>query len=112
MSCQRRLADVCCIAQKPAGSREITTPPRQQTRQKIRFEVARVVFQHPSQIFSSIHEILKFVVELTKKDSYFAVLRVSCKRPLQSFETLAVILLDEILAALFDKFGKAALVLA
>src|SRR4026208_1037163 len=112
MGRQRCLADICRIAKKPACSREVATSPRQQTGQKIRFEVVRIVFQHPSQVFSGIREILKLVVKLAKKDSHFAVLRFSRKSPLQSFEAPAVILLDEVLAALFDKLGEATLVLA
>ena len=77
----RRLADVCRLPRNRRGSREITAPPRQQTCQKIRFEVVRVVFQHPSQVFSGIREVLKLVIKLAKKDSHFAVLRVSREKP-------------------------------
>src|SRR5262245_41977474 len=112
MGCQRRLADVRRIAQKPARSGEIAASPRQQTGQKIRFEVMRIVFQHPSQIFPRVREILKLVVELAKKDSHFAILRVGRKSPFQSFEAPVVILLNEALAALFDELREAAFVLS
>src|SRR5690349_13452840 len=88
---QRRLADIGRIPQKSARCRKITAAASEQACQKIRFEVMRVIFQHPPEILPCIRKILKLVVELAKKDSHFAVLRVSRKRPLQRLEASAVV---------------------
>src|SRR5262245_14649643 len=111
MSRQRRLADVRGIAQKLARRSEVTPPSGQQTCQEVSLEVVRVVLQNSPQILPCVDEVFKLIVELAEKDPHFAVLRISGKRTLQSLETATVILLDEVLAALFDELGEAALVL-
>src|SRR4026207_906147 len=107
---QGRLADIGRIPQKPAGCRTIAGSASERAGQEIRFEVMRIVFQHPPEILPCIRKILKLVVEFAEKDSHFAVLRVSGKRSLQRLEATPVILLDKVLAALFDELREAALI--
>jgi hypothetical protein len=83
MGCERRRQMSAALPRNRRAA-EIRAPRQRPVKDSPRSDAG--CFSAPSQVFSGIREILKLVVELAKKDSHFAVLRVSRKSPLQSFE--------------------------